>query len=523
MPFVRWSWYPVYSQIARFTGNLIQYSREKTSSTGLSTDRHWNVNKDQSVRQVIANRDCTFAAIIAFAQKAGTAGLCLTLLVLTAGTLQAQIDPNSDPGATKSGAGTAPTNGGAQPPAASSTSQPEKAMANDPEAKKTMAGKKAMADNPEAKRLMMEIDLEKRREAAMQIRKPLLEPNAIERYNRGRFLSIMRSGFQAAGDKKVFDESLRYRVLEMAEEGNFRNAGDLRIRLLRDLRTCGSQINGPNAKKKFSQETMGKVVALAVTMLDNQLTVRINAAHLIGRLDLESGAVKKQPVPYVAGYETLLEVVKNKKQLPSVKIAAVSGLQRILHYGSVANVVQDGIGDELMKEAVKGNPAFPWLDEKICAAMAEVKTTKDARVKGLVNIMGDSTRQWRVRSAAAYAIGRTGWPPKDADMLAYQVTQLMHQMTVAYNKNPRNTNLILYSFRCYLAYHHDTGEDKNEKIGFLKRAATAKVQQSFQRLVAPTVNEMINRPGNRVSAKMIDAQSKWLKENSVRATAANSR
>jgi hypothetical protein len=454
--------------------------------------------KDHSVRQVIATQDRTFAAIAGRVRQVCFVACCLSLTSLSA-TVWGQDE-----------AGQSRPSGSSQSPSVSTAqSTPKPASAG--QANKVNPGQ---ADASDSKSLLqLQQKLEKRRDEVMQIRKPLLEAGAEDSYNRIKFKSMLRSGIDSAADRKIFNASLRYRVLQMADAEAYRNAAALRFKLLRDLNTCGSKVQGAVAKRKFRQETMAKVVGHCESMFDNQLIVRINAIRLISYLDIESGASSRLPVPYLDSYVSLLKVVNDPTQLPSVKLSAVRGLQRILQLGSVAGTIQDTIADDLIKIAVIGNPAFPWLDETICRTIAEVKTAKETRVQALLTIMADGKRAWRVRSAVAFALGRTGWNPKMADLLAYRVTQLLHQISASYNRNPYNSLMTTFAFDTYLAYHHDKGENKDEKIGLLKRQPTGNVKQSFEKVVVPTLNHMLNAPGKKIPAAIMDTTAAWLQEN----------
>lgn len=470
------------------------------------------------MRQVmIATDNLPFAASLRGCIRFLSLVACWLLLANTSLAQSTQ----SDPGAQKPGSeNAAPGDGGIS----AATPKPGTTVATAPqgggdqakaELAKPAASQATKTSKADAATALLKAQIahEEAREKAAQIQKPLLEPNAIEKYDRVKFLSMMRSGIPTPADRKIFDASLRYRVLEMAEGGNFRKAGSLRVQLLRTLKSCGSKVLGGVAKKKFRQETMAKVVVHCESMLDNQLTVRLNAVLLIGQLDLEPGAANKKPVPYLESYKALLKIVQDPNQLPSIKLAAVRGLQRILKLGGVAIAVQDTIGNALVAIAVKGNPAFPWLDTAICETMAEVKTANNARLQGLLKIMADTKREFRVRSKVAYALGRTGWNPPDADKIASEVVELLKQICVEYNKNPRNTTLISDAYFCYLAYHRDAGANINVKTGLLARNPTVKVKESFEKLVVPTTNLLFNNPGRPLSPRLIEAQTKWLKAN----------
>lgn len=358
---------------------------------------------------------------------------------------------------------------------------------------------------------------------------PIATPDEIESLKRSvnAFKSALNKGEAAgAAGKDLIRKGIRYRLALMTLKANRDQIGTFREDLtVRELQSAGRLLRKADETTEFRRLVMQEVVDQCRELLQNNLYVRIQAALILGELNLTEADPKKglTTVGFGPAIDPLVDVILDPNQPESVKIVAVNGIYRQLRTSQPEAKLKIKLADALVKEFSRNDTHF-WYQWRLAAAMSALDVSLDFNrepfvANALIQAVGDEKRQWIVRAEAAYALGRV---PLEAsvnyDRLLFSIGQMAHGLGVARNADDKGTGSLDWA-RCfrqlYLAFQQldakDMTADGKLKAGLLNRPTNqAPTRELYQQLL-PLINAGLN--GEKIPDPALAALDAWVKKN----------
>lgn len=363
-----------------------------------------------------------------------------------------------------------------------------------------------------------------------------------------KFAAALREGEPKGPALTMIRNGLKFRVLALSAppakltltEPEFRRrvAGE-RNALIRDIRIyAGFRQTNDRLKIQFRKIVLDEVIKHCKTLLQNREDVRIQAATLIGQLNLIEDDHQGNPaLPYEGMLQPLMEVVSSPDQPEPVKIAALYGIRRALSDVRI-NFSKNDLLDtaEKLTAQLKSNQTFFWYQFALVETLS--LSTIDANLSGqpfivqsLAEVVADGKRDPRVRCAAAEALGRVPIAPNvDVSVLSYQIAALTSEMLDAYRADPKKVYWLQCFFDLYASFQPlNAGQRANNKGLLMLVAANGPfaagkspkfnanhpdvVKESYDRVV-PVINFVLNKDhgAGKIPASVTQPLATWLKE-----------
>ncbi len=362
----------------------------------------------------------------------------------------------------------------------------------------------------------------------------LLTPAEREEFKkiRNKYSSALRNGATSASDREALAQGLKYRVQIMSMKDQLRELHDRRIELVaQDLQQAG-RIMKADEVKAFRRTVLEQVVKYAEPMLQGNFYSRIQAATLLGELDLvtEDTIRNLKHETYTPACEPLLKVLLDPKQPVAVKITAARSMVRLVKFGDVPVELRHRIATGVLSELAKADTHY-WYQMRLAEILACLDVTLDLQsrkpfvVNGLDAALRDSRRDFRARAKPARALGRVPFDREvDVSALNRDLMQLALEMATAAQENPTDTKWKQCFFDLYLAYKplDSTDKDATRKTpaGLLNNPQAQTAAQQTYRLILPMVNAVINN--RAIGVPDVQALQAWLQTNAPAGNAVNS-
>lgn len=363
----------------------------------------------------------------------------------------------------------------------------------------------------------------------MTLDKPLLTKKEEEDFKkiRSKYSTAMRNGSMAPADKALIQQGIKYRLYVMTLPEERRQLHERRMDLVAtDLQQAGKILKADDVKE-FRRYVMDSVVKLVDPLLQNNFYVRLQAATLLGELDLLVNDVQKnhKHETYAPACEPLIKVLDDPQQPTAVKIAAARSLVRLVRYGDVPVELRHKITASVLPELAKTDTHY-WYQMRLAEVLStldiavDLQNRKPVIVQGLLAVVGDPQRDFRVRAEAARALGRV---PLDAQVDISQVMRtlmkLAQEMATAAQQDPQLALWKKCFFDLYLAYkpadENDREASRKGPAGLLNNAQAATAAQGTYRLIVPIVNAVLNN--KPVAVPDVQALQAWLQKNAPNA------
>ncbi len=228
-------------------------------------------------------------------------------------------------------------------------------------------------------------------------------------------LRKLRKGFEGAGDQQKFDKACdSYILATWTQPENGHQLATLRGQFRSKLQSCK---NSPNTRRHFNDHLLAKLQEMAA---DNyHPAVRYNCMMLLGELEEKpSMGVGNTATPLPAALPVLLKAASDEKQIDAVKLAALLGVAR--HAGVLRGAdSRRDVGTAMSTlAATKRSPGTSsagqsWMR---CIAIDTLGILTSAGAQGataktLLEIVDDDENPFRVRVAAARAVGNLAYGP----------------------------------------------------------------------------------------------------------------
>ncbi|MBX3449416.1 MAG: hypothetical protein KF777_07650 [Planctomycetaceae bacterium] len=358
---------------------------------------------------------------------------------------------------------------------------------------------------------------------------PIATPDEIESLKRSinAFKSALNKGEAAgAAGKDLIRKGIRYRLALMTLKANRDQIGTFREDLtVRELQSAGRLLRKADETTEFRRLVMQEVVDQSRELLQNNLYVRIQAALILGELNLTEADPKKglTTVGFGPAIDPLVDVILDPNQPESVKIVAVNGIYRQLRTSQPEAKLKIKLADALVKEFSRTDTHF-WYQWRLAAAISALDVSLDFNrepfvANALIQAVGDDKRQWIVRAEAAHALGRVPLEPSvNFDRLLFSIGQMAHGLGVARNADEKGNGALDWA-RCfrqlYLAFQpldaKDMTADGKLKAGLLNRPTNQAATRELYQQILPIVNAGLN--GEKIPDPALAALDAWVKKN----------
>ncbi|MBI5756936.1 MAG: HEAT repeat domain-containing protein [Planctomycetales bacterium] len=283
----------------------------------------------------------------------------------------------------------------------------------------------------------------------------------------------------------------------------------------------------PQLTQPVKDVILDVLVAEAPTLFDHCLEPRLNAVLLLSQLDkVQAITVPPQPaVPYIAACTPLLKLLNDPQQPDIVKIPAVIGVVR---YAAPVNTNPDlkHKAVEALSKLLKNPKTDIWLQWRCAEGLGQIGYFKNLANQPVVlallrDVMNDSKRHWEVRAQAARALGRLNLDPAvDLKGVAVDLASFALQMTVEYQKNPKQSHWQGCFFNLYLAFRPLDAEEKKKGWGLLTLvgrppfAPHSAIVTSVYQHCLPLIQNVLTPPAAVTLPEAIKNLNDWLKQNS---------
>lgn len=336
------------------------------------------------------------------------------------------------------------------------------------------------------------------------------------------FDDVLRSGkISSKADKKLIAEGVRYQLYLMTlkqdphKPENRTDLKKLRLNILRDIQFSGRVSGNYQARELYLEE----LTKQAQDLFDNQRMVRFNAVVLLTQLDLrdENRRKKTKRIAYTPAYAPLLKVINSKKQPTELKIIAANGIARIGEMGDPSNALRVKIVEAIIPALKQSQEENSWYQRSLVDVLGAMAITDNlARrpvvVDALLETMNDAKRTWRVRSAAAYNLGKLPLKANsDIKLITYSIVDLSRKMVAAYNANNKARFWKRCFWNVYLAFKPEFADGNN---GLKQKPVNQTVVDSaYKQIIKPVA--IILQPGIPpiIPAAITKSMDDWLKAN----------
>lgn len=337
-----------------------------------------------------------------------------------------------------------------------------------------------------------------------------------------KFDDLLRSGkISGNADKKLIAEGARYELYLMTmkqdphKPENKTDLKKLRSNILRDIQFSGRVSGNTQARELY----LAELTKRAGDLLNNHRLVRFSAVVLLSQLDLkdEDRRKKVKQTAYTLAYAPLVKVISSKTQPVEVKIIAANGLARIGKMGDPTNALRIKIVEAIIPELQQSHKEHSWYQRSLVNTLGSMNITDNlARrpvvVNALLETMNDPKRTWRVRSAAAYNLGKLPLKANsDIKLITYSIVDLTRKMVTAYNQN----NNARFWKRCFLnVYLAFKPTFANQNNGLTKKQVNQTVVNSaYKQIIKPVATIIQPGPTPKIPPEITKDMDDWLKKN----------
>jgi hypothetical protein len=364
------------------------------------------------------------------------------------------------------------------------------------------------------------------------LEKNLMTPEEREEFKKkslSSFRSKLRSGdFRTDELKDLIRRGIRYQLDELTIAAKRRELPKIRDRFVNQhLRNAGAIANlKADQLRDFRSELLSMVTEETAKLFDNNLYVRIQAAILLGELNLVEGDPAKgvKAEAFAPAAKPLDQVLLDPKQFEGVKLAAVLSLTRILRKGNPNAALKQEIASALISE-LKRDPkeTHPWYQARLAEALGAVDVSLDLDRQPFVYnaldaVLNDQNRALGVRIQAAWSLGRHPIPPGvNLTQLANDIAAVGLALAKDYERNPAAPSARRQAVTLYLAFQAKDAEDmdatRQHKGGLLNlnpappAAAAAEIKETYQQLL-PIVVPILY--GQRIAPEQVQTLEKYV-------------
>ncbi len=332
---------------------------------------------------------------------------------------------------------------------------------------------------------------------------------------------LLTNGFGASDVKKVQDV-LSYRILQ-ATDGDFvlnpANMQNLLQDVKNDVARCGNDIGNAANQRSHRRKFCLEVLTVIKQLLSNNLDSRIAAVNIMRMLyEVNPPAGADKPILLKESLTALLEVMADKEQPDSVKVAAANSLRNILRNCEMSPQdqcnISDAIGLELARPCCESAYQMVLLDTlfEITTPRRVINPLEPTAFKHFAVVLKDKTRPIEVRCHAAFGIGQAAYDPSvNFEPFAWKIAELALETGVEFTKARDNAAKwqgcgadLFFAFRPFNAAAVNKG--------LLNRAPRAQIVAGAAPLVLTTAVVVLTN-ANGVALDDLKAIRTWADAN----------
>jgi hypothetical protein len=347
------------------------------------------------------------------------------------------------------------------------------------------------------------------------------------------FRTAMNNGNLAGNDADVIKKFVKFQVYSMTVPEDRNKLRSYRLAITK------THIDGYSNASPAKDLYLREVCLRCKELLDNHLTVRIQATMTLVELNTDKGNLVKgtPPTPYTNHMDILLGILNDKTQHQAVKIQLVTGIERICSLGRSFGIPQTKDRYELtiglLNELQPENKYHWWYKKNILRCLPEMTIIYDATSKKpivtemLIKFMRDKQEDKLVRAEAARSLGRIQLDSNhNIDVIVAEIVKFGLEMGIAYNQNLTDITYRDVLWSTYLAFHPENADEQKKQYGLLEQvnkvtlAGSKTVVENGYEQILVIINSVFNEytPGPGKAGKPIDpnklkAVSEWLKAN----------
>lgn len=356
---------------------------------------------------------------------------------------------------------------------------------------------------------------------------PLLPQEKLDELKKslGTYRTKLRNGdLNDAAGKEIIRKGIQYRLALLCEKKNRQTLHNLREDLtIRDFQGAGALLSKPQDIAEFRKWVFGETLKLLEPLFENNLYVRIQAATLLGELDLTEESANKgtKQEAFTPSASLLAKVLENPDQPPPVKIAAARSIVRLFRFGNPSVALKHEVATKVLNELRDEKTHF-WYQMRLVEVLSLIDVSLDLAnrkpfiVDGLRAALVDERRDWRVRSASAKALGRV---PLDAQVdvpgLMRDIAKLSYDMAKEARKDAKNPIWETTFWWVYLAFQPESSDEKDATrklaAGLRKNPASASLCEPVYQMIPPIMNKLIAK--ETVGVEQVKALEDWLAKN----------
>jgi len=266
-------------------------------------------------------------------------------------------------------------------------------------------------------------------------------------------------------------------------------------------------------------------------LFTNNFYVRQASASLVAELVYRKRDDQRQP--YLPALQTLMSLLRDRKQIPAVKIHAVRGLTNYFHDATVSPGTRQEIVRLMLVDLSNDPPLEMPYQLRIIESLAEMGISEDNSrrpivIQKLMQIIVNDEANPLLRAASARTIGRlpleTSQGSLNVELISIEIVRMALELASAWEVEPKKDFSTNYSFwSLYLAFKPANAEETRKGSGLLNQVKQKQRLQSYgpitkeaYELVVPVVNKVLFDSEKVDLAKHQEKMTKWLQEHRPR-------
>lgn len=342
-----------------------------------------------------------------------------------------------------------------------------------------------------------------------------------------KYRLILEAGdFKDGGERQFVADIMQWKLSMLTRKEKRETADHWRETQIKKDLNGYPKTGNPKTVRKF---LLKFVADEAPKLFEFHVIARLNGAILLSELceinesDAEGG--KTPAVPCMKGATPLMEMVKDGKQLTSVRAWGIKGLVRLATLPEAPAQLRSDIVDMLVAQMNSSSQEHKWYQWRLAEGLGRLNVVLNQGKRpyvpqALARVLTDTDRPWLVRAEAAQSLGRLPYDSNiDVGLLAYEIARLAQQMTEAFDKQRELPIWKLCFMKVYGAFKPLEEEDSSkQKRGLLAQVESRPalssykktVQESFD-LVLPLVVKVVGEPEG-IDVSLVNLK-KWLDQN----------
>ncbi|MFO1019893.1 MAG: hypothetical protein U0903_04255 [Planctomycetales bacterium] len=349
--------------------------------------------------------------------------------------------------------------------------------------------------------------------------------------DRAAFSNLIISGkLSGDEDRKLLERGIKYHLARMTQPELRFKLYDINAQILRDL--YYSHLASSFQVHDAYLEILVKLID-EMKLLQNNYYVRQNVAALLARLTFRE---KNEDVQlYEPAYRMLMAIMRDRKQIPAVKIHAVRGLTLYFHDASISPQTRNSIVQSFLNELTNENsqePAYLLRIIESLGVLGQVEAEEGRRpivVQKLMQIVVNDERDMLLRTASARAIGRlpleTPQGGLNIELIAIEFVKLGRTMADDWELAEQQDSWAWrYCFwNLYCAFHWEDDKEKQKGWGLLAQveqktrlASYKNITKEAFTMIVPLVNKVVLGSDKVDLPKHVEEMAKWTQAHTPR-------